>query len=297
MKTDTKSLLSGFEHVVRENEPLAPFTRLNVGGVAEYFAEPTSLDELVGLVKRFSSSQLPVRLIGGGSNILVRNQGVPGLVLHLSAPAFCQIEIKGNRMHCGGGVGLSHFVSTAVREGFSGPEQLVGIPGTIGGALHANTSAHGVDIGSWVRSAKVLNRKGEIGTRTADSITFSYGSSSLTELVILEAELEFEKEDINLLTRQMQKLWIVRRSTRPLSERNAAYMFHDHGGETASSLIDRAGLKGTQIGRVEISDREPNVFITHPGATADEVIRLMELVQSQVMERLEIKLESAVIIW
>lgn len=297
MNADTQTLLSGFEHVVRENEPLAPFTRLNVGGVAEYFAEPSDLDELVGLVKRFSAEHLPIRLIGGGSNILVRDQGVAGLVLHLSSPAFCQIAVTGNRMTCGGGVALSHFVSAAVKEGFSGPEQLVGIPGTIGGALHANTSAHGVDIGSWVNSAKVLNRNGEIALRAADSITFSYGQSSLTELVILEAEFEFERDDIGLLTKQMQKLWIVRRSTRPLSERNAAYMFNDHGGESASSLIERAGLKGTKIGNVEISDRESNVFLAHTGATADEVIRLMDLVQTQVQERLEVKLEPAVQVW
>lgn len=297
MNTKTDSLLSGFEHVVRENEPLAPFTRLNVGGVAEYFAEPTDLDELVGLVQRFSGAQMPVRLIGGGSNILVRDRGVPGLVLHLCAPAFCQIEIDGNRMSCGGGVSLAHFVSTSVREGFSGPEQLVGIPGTIGGALHANIGVHGVDIGSWVQSAKVLNRNGEIATRSAESITFSFGQSSLNELVILEAELEFEKDDIDTLTKRMQKLWIVRRATRPLSERNAAYIFNDHGGESASSLIDQAGLKGTQIGKVEISDREPNVFITHLGATAEEVIRLMELVQTQVHERLDIKLEPTIQIW
>ena len=280
-----------------ENEPLAPFTRLNVGGVAEYFAEPTSEQELVELVRRFNEAGMPIRLIGEGSNVLVRDSGVAGLVLHLSAPAFCEIQVDGNRMRCGGGTLLAHFVSTAVREGLSGPEQLVGVPGSIGGALHANTSVHGVDFGNWARSARVLDRSGEIATRDADSMTFSYGKSSLTELVILDAEFEFEREDVDVLSKRMQKLWIVRRATRPLSVRNAAYAFKDHGGESASSLIEQAGLKGTKIGGAEISSQEPNVLLTGSDATADDVIRLMELVKTQVSDRCEVQLESSIQVW
>ena len=116
------SLLSGFEHIVREDEPLAPFTRLNIGGSAKYFAEPTNREELIGLVKRFSSHDLPIRLIGSGSNLLVRDEGVPGLVIHLGAPEFCQISVTDKGLKTGGGARLSQFVSTAVREGFAGPE-------------------------------------------------------------------------------------------------------------------------------------------------------------------------------
>ena len=212
--------------------------------------------------------------------------------LHLSAPAFCQILVDGNRLTVGGGAALSHFVSTAVREGLSGPEQMVGVPGTVGGALHANVSAHGVDIGSWVESAQVLTRSGEVITRDADSLTFSYGKSSLTELVILSAVFEFEQEDSALLTRRMQKLWIVRRASQPLSERNAAYFFKDHGGQRASDLIDKAGLKGTQVGKAEVSDRDANVIVAHTGATAQDVMRLMDLVKSQVHERFDVELET-----
>ena len=156
---------SGLEHIVRENEPLAPYTRLGLGGVAEYFAEPTSQDELVAVVKRFTEEGLPIRLIGGGSNVLIKSSGVAGLVIHLGAPAFCEINVSGQSITAGGGTKLSHFVSTAVREGFSGPQRLVGIPGTIGGALHGNSGAHSVDIGTWVESATVLTRSGEVISR------------------------------------------------------------------------------------------------------------------------------------
>ncbi len=291
------SLISGFEHVVRENEPLAPYTRLRLGGVAEYFAEPTTVDELTGLVKRFSEQDLPVRLIGGGTNLLIRDKGVAGLVLQLSAPVFCTIEVEDNGILCGGGTNISHFVATAVREGFAGPEQLVGIPGTIGGALHNNTGAHGVDIGAWVQSAEVLTRGGSHKKREKDSLSFSYRQSSLTELVILNAHFRFERDDPGILTRQMQKLWIVRRASQPMSEENATYIFKDHGGESASALIEQAGLKGTRVGNVEISEQNANYFVARPGATSDEVLRLIDLVKTQVAERLEVKLETAIQIW
>lgn len=291
------SLISGFEHIVREHEPLAPFTRLRIGGVAEYFAEPTTVEELVGLVRRFSEHDLPIRLIGSGSNLFVRSPGVAGLVIQLSAPAFCNIEINGNQMTVGGGTQISHFVASAVREGLSGPEQLVGIPGTIGGALHNNTGAHGIDIGTWVQSVELLTRAGQRETRSRESMSFSYRKSSLTELVILSAKFQFETDDPAALTKQMQKLWIVRRASHPASDENSTYIFKDHGGETAADLINRSGLKGTRVGQVSISDQNSNFFVAHPGATSEEVLQLMELVRTQVAERLEVKLENAIQIW
>ena len=104
------------------------------------------------------------------------------MIIHLAAPAFCTIEVNGNRLIAGGGTRLTHFVATAVREGLSGPEQLVGLPGTIGGALHNNTGAHGVDIGTWVESAEVLTRAGELKKRDKSTLSFSYRQSSLSEL-------------------------------------------------------------------------------------------------------------------
>ena len=172
------SLLDSFAHIVRENENLAPYTRLNIGGNAEYFVEPTNQDELIGIVKLCHENKLPIRLIGSGSNLLVSDKGVNGVVLHLAAPAFGLIEVTDKGLVAGGGAKLSQFVSTAVREGFAGPEQMVGLPGTIGGALHSSIAAH-VDFGGWVQSAEVLTRTGEIEQRTAESMSFSYHQSSL----------------------------------------------------------------------------------------------------------------------
>ena len=293
----TVSLLDGFQHIVRESEPLAPFTRLRLGGAADYFAEPTNREELIGLVRRFSEHQLPVRLIGSGSNLLVGDDGVRGLVIHLSAPEFGHIEVLPGGLRAGGGARLSHFVSAAVREGFAGPEQLVGLPGTIGGALHNNTSAHGVDIGTWVQSAEVLTRAGEVLQRESDSLSFSYRQSSLSELVILSAEFAFESEDPDVLTKAMQKLWIVRRASQPGPELPTAYMFQDSGSETASELIERADLKNSRVGKVSLLESDPNFFVVEPGATSAEVRQLIDQVKHEVAERLEIDLPLAIQIW
>ena len=291
------TLLSGFEHIVREQEKLAPFTQLKIGGSAEYFAEPTTREELIGLVKRFAEQDLPIRLIGSGSNLLISDSGVRGLVIHLAAPEFSQINVSENRITAGGGAKLNHFVATAVREGFAGPQRLVGLPGTVGGALHNNTNAHGVDIGSWVQSAEVLTRAGEVKKHDKESMSFSYLQSSLNELVILSAEFMFETEMPEVLTKEMQKLWIVRRASHPLAENNAAYMFKDHGGDLARDLIEDAGLKGTRVGGIEVCDQDPNYFTAESGSSSDDVLKLIEMVKTQVAERLDVTLEQAIQIW
>src|SRR2546423_9870019 len=183
---------TGFGHIVRENEPLAPHTWFRLGGPAQYFAEPTSIDELAAMVRRCHESGLPIRVLGGGSTLLIRDAGVPGMVVVLGAAAFGRIEVAGRKVTAGGGAKLGHVISTAVREGLAGLEMLVGIPGTVGGALHTNAGTHAGDIGQCAASAKVLTRKGEIITRQKSELRFGYRISSLDELAILEATLELE---------------------------------------------------------------------------------------------------------
>ena len=120
-------LFSGFEHIVREQEPLAPYTWLRLGGAAEYFAEPTSLEELVALVKQCAKNDVSVRLLGSGSGVLVQEAGVSGLVIHLSAAAFSEISVNGNTVTAGGGAKLGHVISRAVGNGLGGLEPLAGI--------------------------------------------------------------------------------------------------------------------------------------------------------------------------
>ncbi|MEX0977409.1 MAG: FAD-binding protein, partial [Pirellulales bacterium] len=156
------SLAKGFEHFVKRAEPLAPHTWFHLGGPAEYFAEPASVEDLRALVRRAREGGVAVRMLGGGSNVLVRDEGVSGLVVRLSAPAFSEIKVGKQTLTAGSGAKLGHAISTSVREGLAGLETLVGIPGTIGGALHGNAGSRGGDIGQWTCQATVMTADGEM---------------------------------------------------------------------------------------------------------------------------------------
>ena len=177
---------NGLDHIVREQEPLAPYGWLRTGAIARYFAEPTTADELVALVSLCKSRDLSVKLLGGGSNILVASEIVDAMIVHLSAAAFTEITVEGNCITARGGAKLVQLLSTAAREGLSGLESLAGIPGTVAGALKTNAGTHNDDIGQWTRAVKVLTRDGEVLVREGDQLRFSYRESSLNELVILE---------------------------------------------------------------------------------------------------------------
>lgn len=289
--------LDEFEPIVRQAEPLAPHTWFHLGGPAEYFAEPRDATELARLVERCRQEDLSVRILGGGSNLLVRDEGVPGVVVRLPQTGFGQIEVQGRRVIAGGGAKLGHVISIAVREGLAGLETLVGIPGTIGGALHSNAGSRGGDIGQWTERATVLTRAGEISQRQRDELVFAYRQSSLDELVILAAEFELEPDDPAQLTKRMQQQWIVKKAAQPLDHQSAGCIFKNPRGMSAGMLIDQAGLKGARIGGAEVSDRHANFIVAEPSASAQDVLRLIELVRSRVADRLAVDLELEIEVW
>ena len=290
-------LLTDFEKIVRQAEPLAMHTWFQLGGPAEYFAEPESTDQLVALIKRCREEDAPVRLLGRGSNVLVPDDGVPGMIIRLSAGTFGDVEIDGQTITAGGGAKLGHVVTTSVHKGLSGLEDMVAIPGTLGGALHGNAGIHGTDIGQWTSRATVITLTGEVSVRQREDLEFGYRRSSLDELVILDATLQLEEEDPRELARRMQKQWIVRKATQPMGHQCAGCVFQNPRGMRAGELIEQAGLKGTRIGGAVVSDRHANFIIAEPECTANDVVRLIELIRSQVHERLGVELELELDLW
>lgn len=272
-------------------------TWFQLGGAAEFFAEPRTEDELIGLIARCAQEDLPVRVLGGGSNILVRDEGVPGMVIRLSAPAFASIVVKGPVLTAGGGAPLGRVVTSACHDGLAGLEVLIGIPGTLGGALHGNAGTHASDVGQWTAGATVVTSTGEVIERTRDEMHFSYRSSSLDDLVILEAVFQLDEDDPVDLARRMQKNWILKKQSQPMGHQSAGCVFKNPRGISAAELIDEAGLKGTRIGGAVVSDRHANFIVAEPECTAQDVMRLIDLIRSQVHERLDIELERELEIW
>jgi UDP-N-acetylmuramate dehydrogenase len=288
---------TGFEAFVRNDEPLYLHTWLHIGGPAEFFATPRDRDELKSVVTRAAEQGLTVRLLGGGSNILVRDEGVKGVVVRLDAPAFAEISTSGDVVRAGGGARLGHVMSEAVAHGLAGLESLVGIPGTIGGALRLNAGTRSGDIGQWTKRATVMNRAGEIIEHERQDLVFAYRQSSLDELVILEAEFELESENPEELSKRMQKQWIVRKAGQPLGHQCAGQIFRNPRGMSAGMLIDQAGLKGHRVGAAEVSDRHANFIIADPNCPSRDVIELIELIRERVQERLGVELETDIEIW
>jgi UDP-N-acetylmuramate dehydrogenase len=288
--------ISGINYV-RENVPLAERTWLKVGGSAQLFAEPNSIEELQAVVTRCHNEGIHARLLGGGSKVLVRDEGVAGMVISLVSDAFTKTQITGRRATVGGGATLANAITVTVGAGLAGLEPLVGIPGTVGGALHGNAGSHGGDIGQWASAATVISRSGEILHRDRGDLVFAYRQSSLDELVILNAEFELEEEDPVEVTKRMQKLWIVKKANLPMAHENTGCIFKNPRGMSAGMLIDQCGLKGESVGGVEVSLRHANFFIARPGATAKDVLQLIDVVRNRVAERMGVELETEIEIW
>ena len=291
------SSIEDFNEILSHNTPLAPLTWLKVGGPAQYFLEPRSPNELVAVVRACHENGIPVHLLGGGSNVLIKDDGVSGAVLHLSHESFSQIKVEGNKIHAGAGALLSTAISHSVKAGLAGLENLTGIPGTIGGALKGNAGGRSGDIGQFVHDVRVVTLKGEIFTRTDDELSFGYRQSSINELAIIDATFQLTPDEPEEITRRMRTLWIMKKATQPLSFQSAGCIFKNPRGLSAGALIEQAGLKGTRIGSASISDRHANFIVTEEGASFEDVHRLIDLAKSRVAEQFGVELGLEIQIW
>lgn len=290
--------LADFKKFVRRDVPLAMHTWFQIGGPAEYFAEPHDRDDLCALLSRCHQENIPVRVLGFGSNLLIGDKGVRGVVLRLTAAAFTEIRHGENhRMHAGSGAKLGRVVTSSVHEGLAGLEGLIGIPGTVGGAIKGNTGTNQGDIGEQVERLVVVRFDGRISELVRSEMNFAHRSSTLDDLIILESTFQLSPEDPVELSKRMQKLWIVRRTAQPTSPGCTGRLFTDPRGQMAGELIAMAGLKGMRIGGASISERDPNFVILDPECSASDVLRLIELVQEQVSERTDTDLELQLEIW
>ncbi len=289
--------LDEFAEIVKPNEPLAPYTYFKLGGPAETLVQPRSREELAAVVRRCRQEHIPLRVLGGGCNLLVREEGVRGAVLRLSEPAFTAIRVEGKKVHAGTGAPLSALISQAARHNLAGFESLVGIPGTVGGGLRVNAGDRSGEIGQYVRRVEVMDENGEIEARERDELRFDYRWSNLDDPVLLAADFELDADDADAIVKRMRKAWIQRKATQPLSFQAAGRIFKDPRGLSAASLIEQANLVKTRVGGAEVSDRNGNFIIAHPGATSRDVLRLIDLVRARIRERFSVDLELEIAVW
>lgn len=278
-------------------EPLSHHTWLGIGGEAAFFCEPVDADALSRVVKRCHERGIPLRVIGGGSNILIPAAGFPGMVVRLSAPAFCAIDVQRPGLTAGAGAKLVHLVSAAVQAGLSGLETLVGVPGTVGGALVGNAGGHGGDIGERVREVSIMLPSGEIDVRSGNRLAFGSRWSNLDDGIVISCRLELDEESPEQLTKRMQKQWIVERSEQPLGTRSVAMMFKDPHGTSAESLVAQAGARDLRVGEASVYPAHANYVVAAAGCTSDDVRGLIEMVRGRVRERLGVELTPQIEMW
>ena len=291
------SVLADFSSITRHDVPLAPYTWLKIGGPAQSLIEPRSVDELQAVVRCCYENDVPVRVLGGGSNLLVPDSGVAGAVVRIAGAPFDSVTVEGSLVRAGGGALLSHVITESVAAGLAGLETLVGIPGTVGGALHGNAGTRHGDTGQFLSAVTVVTAKGEKFVRTEDELTFAYRQSSINELAIVEAEFQLTPEDADEIAHRLRKLWIMKKATQPLSFQSAGCIFKNPRGLSAGALIEQAGLKGTRVGQCEVSDRHATFIVTHESATAADVHKLIDLIRSKVVETHGVELELEIQVW
>jgi UDP-N-acetylmuramate dehydrogenase len=287
-----------FGDLVRTQEPLAPLAWFRLGGPADYFARPRQLDELAALLKRCRAEGIPAKILGGGSNVLVRDEGVRALVIHLESPSFSDVTVRGNVVEAGSAVPLTALISHAARAGLAGLEIFTGIPGTVGGALRGNAGGRQGAIGQFVRRATVFDLADEIQVRDRDDLDFGDRDSNLDEPVILAAEFQLAAEDPDSLVRRMRRIWIGKRENQPYGYQFSGCIFKDPKQDVpAGSLIDQAGLKGLRFGGAEVSDRHANFIVAHPGATTADVLELIDRVRQRVWQQFGYEMDLQIQVW
>jgi UDP-N-acetylmuramate dehydrogenase len=292
------SLPDDLHAILSPAEPLAPLTWFRLGGPADVLARPRSVDQLVAVLQFARSENMVVRLLSGGSNVLVRDEGVRGLVVHLESPAFADLVIDDRRVEAGAAVPLTALISQTARAGLAGMESLAGIPGTVGGALRGNAGGRQGSIGSFVRRVTVLDAADEVQVREHDDLSFSYRWSSLDEPVILSAQFELETDDPEAVVRRMRRIWIVKKENQPYGHQSSGCIFKNPTPElSAGTLIDQSGLKGARVGGAEVSDRHANFIIAQPGATTADVLRLIDQIHQRIWEQFGYDLELQIQVW
>ena len=291
------SVLSTFGGMIRENQSLAPFTWLQIGGPTRYLVEPNDEQQLLAVVQSCAAAAIPMRLLGGGSNLLIRESGFDGATFSLTSPAFGQMRRVDRTVVCGAGAKLSHLIAFSVGAGLGGLEHLIGIPGTVGGALRCNAGTDDGDIGHVVHSAKLLTKDGKVVEVKGAELAFSHRVSSLDELVILDATFHLEPGEIRGLTKREQTFWIVKRSKQPSFPERAAIAFIDPDGYKASELLQQSGFNGAIEGAVRLSSNYPNYLFTSDGATSNQVLTLLERVRKGVQDRTGVQLQLHLQIW
>jgi len=291
------NIFSGLEKIVKTDYPLAKDTWYGLGGPADYFIRPETVEQLKTTVQRCSENNIPIYVLGFGSNLLINDDGLRAAVIKLDAENFAQTQFDGEQLTAWAGAKLNELVLTCVKKGLSGLEALTGIPGSMGGAIKMNAGGNFGDIGTATETVTLMDGQGNIFEKSKPELIFDYRSSNITAQFILNATLKLAGGDPDQIMRTVKEIWIYKKNSQPLNTRNCGCVFKNPRGVSAGALIDRAGLKGLQVGGAVVSEKHANFIIAEQECKSRDVVRLIEAIKERVKEQFDIELELEIEIW
>lgn len=292
-KTELDELLKG---KVSYETPLAPYTTWKIGGPAEILAFPQNEQEVKNALLWAQKESVKVTVLGGGSNVLVRDGGIRGLVLYL-ARGLKGIKTEDNQLAAGAGNSWASVINKAQVAGLGGLEFGTGIPGTLGGAIRGNAGAFGAAIGVLVESMLTIDFSGRKKLLHQKDLKFQYRSSNLpSDAIILEAQLKLQPDNPGAIEERGRNFLSHRNKRLPLGIPSAGSVFKNPPGQPAGKLIEEAGLKGKKVGAAMVSTKHGNFILNQGGAQAQDVLDLINFIQDKIYQYHRLVLETEVII-
>lgn len=277
-----------FKGRITLNEPLAPYTTFRIGGVADYFVEPLDAEDTVNLIRYINKQSMPYYVMGNGSNILISDEGIRGVVINLEG-AFKYLKYENDTVISGAGVKIARFVDYCIQNSYAGVEMLAGIPATVGGALVMNAGAYGGETSDHVDSVTVIKDE-ELTVLRKEDCGFRYRNSDLRKTIVLEAGFRLPAGNKEELVKRRKELILKRNESQPVEIPNAGCIFKNPKDNKAAILIQSCGLKGRSFGGAMVSEKHANFIVNCNNATANDVVELVKIVRKTVMEKTGIEL-------
>lgn len=276
---------------IAKDVPMSSCTSFQVGGKADYLVKPSGTDELKMIIDYVRTKQIPFFILGRGTNLLVRDGGIRGLVIKIGS-GLNYIQTTGTEVKAGAGTPLPYLARKMAERGLSGLEFATGIPGTLGGGLVMNAGAFGGNLGELVKEVTLLSFNGELKKVKGADISFKYRWSSLREEegVIVEAILLLKKDNSSSIRERMDNIIRERRKKQP-NLPSAGSVFRNHPRDAAGRLIEETGAKGLRIGGASVSETHANFIVNSGGATATDILSVVSLVRQKVREKYNIELQ------
>jgi len=281
-----------FKGRISLNEVLAPYTTFRIGGAADYFLEPNDASDVVSIINYVNKRGIPLFVLGNGSNILISDEGIRGIVINMIS-GFSYLKHENGYIISGSGVKMAKFVDYCIQMGYAGVEMLAGIPATIGGALVMNAGCYGGEMADHVTNITLV-RNGNLMVQSKNECNFGYRTSNLKGTVILEAKFMLPEGNREETTNRRKELLLKRNESQPVEIPNAGCVFKNPPGNYAAALIEQCGLKGLTYGGAMVSTKHANYIINYNKATANDVIELVKIIKKTVLEQKEIELNMEV---